>query len=621
MMFQSSTDVPARRAPSRLYPTAIALFVALCPLSSGATAQTAPVTIDAEALARADAQRQLTGALARIAADGSDGQALSEAGRAALALGDARAAVGFLVRAEALSPRDPVIKAALGGAMVQLEDPTQAMRYFEAAIAAGGLDRTYLADRGLAFDLLGDQRRAQADYGVAQASAPSAELIRRWAVSLGISGRVTEAVQMLAPLLRGQDRAAWRSRAMILAMNGRADEARQIARQTLPAELAEALDGYFPLMDRLTPAQLAAASHFGRFPGYETVRNQPSRSEAVRLAAAATVPPPVATPSAGRSRDRSSSRRDREASSSRRDRDREDRRTGTRNRTTVATATPPPAPARVQVAVDDVGAPPPPPQPPPVQTAQRIVPPPVAAPVSVQTPATSIASPSAVAGPPNTGDTRPGFTVNPVVATVVAAVPPVETPAASLAAASSPAATQSTVVTGWSLADVVQSVVVPEAERAASAEALSMAEIESIAQEQRDARAAAAEAARLRVTEQNRARADAETRRRAEAQAEERAEQQRLRAHPARVWVQIATGSPVSALAGDYRRLTRRFPQQFEGQSVATAPWNRANRLLVGPFRNAAAARAWDSAYRAAGGQSFIWNSGVGEEVTPLPRR
>jgi Flp pilus assembly protein TadD len=618
MMSHSTTDVPARSAPSRLHPAAFALLVALCPLSSGASAQTAPVTIDAEALARADAQRQLTGALARIAADGSDGQALSEAGRAALALGDARAAVGFLVRAEALSPRDPVIKAALGGAMVQLEDPAQAMRYFESAIAAGGLDRTYLADRGLAFDLLGDQRRAQADYAVAQASAPSAELTRRWAVSLGISGRVTEAVQMLAPLLRGQDRAAWRSRAMILAMNGRADEARQIARQTLPAELAEALNGYFPLMDRLTPAQLAAASHFGRFPGYETVRNQPSRSEAVRLAAAAAAPPPVATPPAGRSRDRNNSRRDREASSSRRNSDRGDRRTGTRNRATVATTIPPPAPTRVQVAADAVGAPPPPPS---VQITQRIVPSPVAAPVSVQTPATSIASPTAVAGPPNTGDTRPGFTANPVVSTVAAAVPLVDTPAASVPAASSPAATQSTVVTGWSLADVVQSVVVPEAERAASAEALSMAEIERIAQEQRDARAAAAEAARLRVAEQNRARADAETRRRAEVQAEERAEQQRLRAHPARVWVQIATGSPVSALAGDYRRLTRRFPQQFEGQSVATAPWNRANRLLVGPFRNAAAARAWDSAYRAAGGQSFIWNSDVGEEVTPLPRR
>lgn len=618
----------------RIAACALALAHAAMPYAA-ATAQSASdpaaTSIDAEVMARASAQQRLTTALARIAQDGSDGPALSDAGRAALALGDARAAIGFLVRAEALMPRDPVIKAALGATMVQLEEPEQAMRYFDAAVAAGGLDRTYMADRGLAFDLMGNQARAQADYAVAQQSAPSAELTRRWAISLGISGRADEAVQKLAPLLRGQDRAAWRSRAMILAMNGRTEEARQIARQTLPPELSEALDSYFPLMDRLTPPQLAAASHFGRFPGYEQLRAQPSRSEAVRLAAAQSAAPPVAAEPATRGRPRSTARRDREG-----------RRTGTRNRTTVAAAappTPPPVAAPPRSTGDDMGPPPPPP-------AQRVVaaPPPVAAPtvpartVAAQTEpppaqaalpsvrvATAAASPAlapaaaapvtvaagtAVAGPPDSGDVRPGFTANPVPASV----PPVSQPPA----ASAPA---TTVLSGWSLADVVQSMEVPEAERAASAEALSLAEVERIAQEQRDARAAAAEAARVRAADQARQRTEAETRRRAEAQAAERAEQQRLRAHPARIWVQVATGSPVSALSGDYRRLTRRFPQQFEGQSGATTPWNRANRLLVGPFRNAAAARAWDSAYRAAGGQSFVWNSEAGEEVTPLPRR
>lgn len=639
--------------------TACALALATPVLSHGAASaqsasEAAATPIDAEAMARASAQQRLTTALARIAQDGSDGAALSDAGQAALALGDARAAIGFLVRAEALMPRDPVIKAALGATMVQLEEPEQAMRYFDAAVAAGGLDRTYMADRGLAFDMMGNQARAQADYAVAQQSAPSAELTRRWAISLGISGRPDEAVQKLAPLLRGQDRAAWRSRAMILAMNGRTDEARQIARQTLPPELAEALDSYFPLMDRLTPPQLAAASHFGRFPGYDQLRAQPSRSEAVRLAAAQAAPPPAAAASTTSTRTRSNSRRDREG-----------RRTGTRNRTTVAAAapsTPAAVPAAPRSTGDDMGPPPPPPAP-----AQRVAAAPAPAPApgpapvaatrapsplptvaapSVQVasaaatasqstlpvasaPAT-VASATAVAGPPDSGDVRPGFTANPVaVAGPAAAQPPAMQPGSTTPAVaaggtvSAPPASApvTTVVTGWSLADVVQSMEVPEAERAASAEALSLAEVERIAQEQREARAAAAEAARLRAADQARQRTEAEARRRAEAQAAERAEQQRLRAHPARIWVQVATGSPVSALAGDYRRLTRRFPQQFEGQSGATTPWNRANRLLVGPFRNAAAARAWDSAYRAAGGQSFVWNSEAGEEVTPLPRR
>lgn len=598
----------------------IALVASAMPYAARAQVSAPATPLDAEAAARSSAQQQLTGALSRIAADGSDGMALSEAGRAALALGDARAALGFLIRAEALMPRDPVVKAALGAAMVQLEDPEQALRYFDAAVAAGGLDRTYLGDRGLAFDLLGNQARAQADYAVAQQSAPSAELTRRWAISLGISGRADEAVQLLAPLLRAQDRAAWRSRAMILAMNGRADEARQIARQTLPAELAEALDSYFPLLDRLTPAQLAAASHFGRFPGYETVRNQPSRSEAVRLAAAQTAaptpPPAAARPERTRSRDRGAR---------------------SRSRSSAATAAPAPvpAPAPVRVASADIGTPPPPPLPvparptpaPPAMVSAAPTPTPTPAPAAVvaQAPAmappparlpapaqSAVASVGAVAGPPDTGDVRPGFSAAPVAVVAAPAPAPV---------ASAPAPSQTTVVSGWSLADMVQTIEVPEAERAAAAEALSLAEIERIAAEQRATREAAAEAARVRAADQARLRTEAEARRRAEAQAEARAEQQRLRANPARIWVQVATGSPVSALAGDYRRMARRFPQQFAGQSGATASWNRTNRLLVGPFRNAAAARDWLRTLTAAGGQGFVWNSEAGEEVAPLPRR
>lgn len=617
----------------------IALVASAVPQSARAQVAAAATPLDAEAAARSSAQQRLTGALSRIAADGSDGVALSEAGRAALALGDARAALGFLIRAEALMPRDPVIKAALGAAMVQLEDPDQAMRYFDAAVAAGGLDRTYLGDRGLAFDLMGNQARAQADYAVAQQSAPSAELTRRWAISLGISGRTDEAVQMLAPLLRAQDRAAWRSRAMILGMNGRADEARQIARQTLPPELAEALDSYFPLLDRLTPAQLAAASHFGRFPGYETVRNQPSRSAAVQLAAAQTAapaPPVAARSERTRSRDRSP-------------------RSRTRNSAQAPAPAPAPAPvpAPVRVASADIGTPPPPPPvrpaavapapvavtpaPAPVvtppaasipapQPAPQAAPllPPAPAPSPVPAPAPApvvVASAAAVAGPPDTGDSRPGFTALPPAAIPPAAIPPAPVPVAAAPMASAPAPSQPTVVSGWSLADMVQTIEVPEAERAAAAEALSLAEIERIAAEQRATREAAAEAARVRAADQTRQRAEAEARRRTEAQAEARAEQQRLRANPARIWVQVATGSPVSALAGDYRRLTRRFPQPFEGQSGATAEWNRTNRLLVGPFRNAAAARDWLRTLTAAGGQGFVWNSEAGEEVAPLPRR
>lgn len=584
----SIMSLPVRRSLLPLLLAATAVIPQSATPAFAQTASTPSPALDAETAMRLDAQRQLTEALSRIAADGSDWFALSQAGRAALALGDARAATGFLARAEALAPQDPVIKAALGAAMVQLEDAETAMRYFDAAVAAGGLDRTYIGDRGLAFDLLGDQRRAQADYAVAEREAPSAEVTRRHAISLGISGEADRAVQMLGPLLRAQDRAAWRSRAMIVAMNGRPDEARQIARTTMPGELAQAIEPYWVLLDRLTPAQLAAASHFGRFPDYAEVERQPSRS-AARLAAATPV---VAVPQPVPDRARSERARER----------------GTRGRrsptarTNVAT----PAPAAVSA--------------------------PAPALASISTTSTSSAPPVTAAPPPP--PPAPALVSSPVVQPVVASAAPVVRPPASAPApvpvAAAPVVpvpvappTGSTVIAGWSMASVIESITVPESERAASADALSLSELQAIAAEQRRAQAEAAAAARATAQEQARTRAaeQAEARRRATEEAEAREAAARLRNHPARIWVQVATGANVSALAFDCRRLARERAAAWGDQNCSSAEWGRTRRLVVGPFRNQAAARAWESAYRRAGGDAFIWNSDAGEEVTPVGRR
>ena len=650
---------------------------------SGPAAETTPS--DPEQAARLAAQRQLTEALARIAADSSDWFALSQAGRAALVLGDGRAALGFLGRAEALNSTDPTIKAALGAAMVLLEEPQAAMRYFDAAVSAGGLDRTYLGDRGLAFDLLGNQVRAQADYAVAIQSNPSAELSRRYAISLGISGQTDQAIQMLGPLLRAQDRAAWRSRAMILAMNGRSEEARQIARATMPAQLAQGIDPYLALMDRLTPIQLAFASHFGRFPAYEVVRAQPQRASAVRVAAAAPTPP-VAHAGA-RTRDRSSNRNRNRAEGGVRPPSRSERRSGRAERSAAPTPTPTPAPvvvARADPAIPSLAsAPPPPSTPPVVRPAINAVSQPVIQPAPSTPPAQTLSTPAApssapssapttvvppvpqpsappsvtpvsvipsavaatgsdapIQGPPN-GE-RPGFSSLPVsgppaatgTSTTVTAEPPVSsapvpaTPPAS--AESAPPAPQppagGTVLPGWSLDSVVQSLEVPEAERVATTPGLSLAEIEAIAAERRrqqDAEAAEARArARAQAEVRAREQAEAQARERAEAEAERRAEQERVRRNPARIWYQIATGADPAALAFDCRRLQRQHEAAFAGQNCSTAAWNRTRRLLVGPFRSAAAARDWGAAYtRAGGGAGFVWNSDAGEEVTPVGRR
>lgn len=178
---------------------------------------------------------------------------------------------------------------------------------------------------------------------------------------------------------------------------------------------------------------------------------------------------------------------------------------------------------------------------------------------------------------------------------------------------------------------MVDSLAVPATETAASA-GLTIDELQRIAarrlQEQAAeaaARAQAAAEARARAETAAAARARSEAaaaaRQRAQEEAEARAEAERLRRQPARFWVQVATGSNVSALGFDCRRLAREYEALFARQQCATAAWNRTRRLVVGPFRNEDAAQAWYRDYRRAGGNGFVWSSDAGEEVTPLPRR
>ncbi|WP_438801929.1 hypothetical protein, partial [Enterobacter hormaechei] len=73
-----------------------------------------------------------------------------------------------------------------------------------------GLDpREYAADRGFAYDLLGQPALAQRDYKLALSrDHDDAETLRRYALSLGITGDKDEAMRTLDPLLRRSDRAA-----------------------------------------------------------------------------------------------------------------------------------------------------------------------------------------------------------------------------------------------------------------------------------------------------------------------------------------------------------------------------------------------------------------------------
>lgn len=215
--------------------------------------------------------------------------ALTGAGNAALAIGDANAAVSLFARAEEVSPRNGRIKAGLASGLVQLDQPRTAIKLFDDAVSLGVPEAEIAGDRGLAHDLRGDTKRAQADYAQALRWRADDEITRRLAVSQAISGDKAAALATLDGLLRRQDRAAWRIRAFVLALTGDRAGAEAAAIAVMPQAQAQALIPFFGRLAALQPGQKAAAVHLGQFPadGYAGT-SSPSRF-------ANSAPPPVPT--------------------------------------------------------------------------------------------------------------------------------------------------------------------------------------------------------------------------------------------------------------------------------------------------------------------------------------
>jgi hypothetical protein len=88
--------------------------------------------------------------------------------------------------------------------------------------------------------------------------------------------------------------------------------------------------------------------------------------------------------------------------------------------------------------------------------------------------------------------------------------------------------------------------------------------------------------------------------------------------HPARHWVQVATGRNASAFSFDWRRLVRNSQGLLEGREAYRARWNRTNRLLTGPFDSRDTAQQFVRELAAAGISAFRFTSREGEEVIPL---
>jgi hypothetical protein len=302
---------------------------------------------DADALAMA---------VRRVGSNPLDLDALLTAGELSVRLEDLTAAGSFFVRAGKIDPRSGRAKAGEGAILVRSQRPAEAMRYFATAELYGLPAARFAGDRGLAWDLLGDPGRAHRDYKLALASRPDAETRRRYAMSLAIAGRQAQALDELAPLIRQNDRAAWRTRAFVLALSGDAAEASRIAQTMMPPGAATGLSSFFAELPRLSPIDRAFAVHFGETRPSQVrladarlaPRQAPLALEPLPVRIAAARPAPAVEPKRNRrdrdrdnrdwrdrySRDRDGEDRDRQARD-RRDRDR-------REPVQLATVPPPP---------------------------------------------------------------------------------------------------------------------------------------------------------------------------------------------------------------------------------------------------------------------------------------
>jgi Flp pilus assembly protein TadD len=532
----------------------------------------------------------LNAALGRLARNPRDVVALIDAGKAACAMGDHDAAIGFYQRADQLAPGSAPIKAGLAGALTRSGDPFDAIPLFAEAEKLGKLDAMQIGDRGLAYDLVGDPLTAQGYYRQALALIADDEITRRLALSLAVAGDRRGMEAALSPLLLKQDKPAWRIRAFGLAILGRADEAESIANSTMPADLAAGMAPYLRYMPRLTAAQQASAANFGLFPRAADIgRDDP------RVAAYAR-PKPVATLAAA---DKPVVPTGQPLGRNRRDSNRmpEGDRSRDKQPPVVAAAAPPPVPrpTREEIAAPatTIGEPARPAVKPVATVAMQETPPVrIAAPPPAPAPTVAIAPPQVAVA--QSAGTTPGFTSLDKPLVTVSDPPPRETaPAAgtpTLPSVTPPPPPPPAPVRRPSLSEAFADIGAPSTVAEQVAGAVDVRRI-----------AAARPAA---VT----------------AKPEEKAPPKP--AHPSRIWVQLATGRDKAALGFDWRRIGREAETAFRGKQAYVSAWGQTNRLLAGPFESEAAANAFLAQLRRASvNGAFLWTSPAGQVVDRLTVR
>lgn len=563
---------------------ALTLLAGVPALAQGAPAATSQPVV--QQLPSQSPGMRLNDALGRLARSPQDLEALIAAGRASLELGDVQAAIGFFQRADTLWPGSVRARSGLAGAYARSNDPVTAIEMFGEAEKLGPIDAGGLADRGLAYDLAGDPRTAQTYYRRSLALEQHDETRRRYGLSLAIGGDRRAMDEMLGPLIQRQDKGAWRTRAFALAILGDADEARSIAQQTLPPQMAEAMSGYLGFMPKLTRAQQAAAANLGFFPrAAEIGRDDPRLARYAPPAAVLASAAPVAAPAAQGGKDRGKGKP--------KEKDR-----GPARPVPVAAA--PVAPPVPQVGREVNGQ--------PVRLAST-APSPAPRPASVRP-----ASPLPAPAPAPVSVSAPAPAAGPGLAGIEARAAPIGLRKAG------PASRPPEPARVASLDEVFAGFTPPSREIEPKAGAVDVRKVKPLAPPvaAKDPCAVEVPAKGSKATKGKPA-SSKDAKCVDPRNAKDSKDAKGKNAHPSRIWVQVATGRDKSALGFDWRKLARENPELFKGLKPGVTAWGQANRLLAGPFASQKEAAAFLARLKKAGiSGAFVWSSPAGQVVDNL---
>ncbi len=534
--------------------------------------------------------------LRSLATNPKSASALMGAGKAALELGDAQAALTFFARAEEQLPGDGRIKMWIGTALVHLQQPHAALKFFRDATELGVPVAELARERGLAHDIAGNPREAQRDYRLALQRGRDDEATRRLSLSLAISGEREPALRLLEDQLLVRDRAGERTQALVLALTGDTAGAARAAQAAMPGPQASAMSAFLARLPTLSAPERALAVHLGIFPG--DGRTAAPAAYAANTFASAVTEAGRPDPAQALLQRRQTAAEPAPTASVRPTPVQPTARAGAGSST--ASASVQPSPVRSTTATRGGGV-----NPAwalsrgldPTPSVRRAEPRPK--------PAEAAPEPARPAGGTMVASASPGFSIAPSQS------PPAAAPAAETPAQPTPA-------------PVVETPAPQPAETQVAAAAEPSAPLPQSEGAPGGSRLADLSAAIATVDDPKAAPAKLKPATRAAAAA---AKPQPKKAKPAppaepsRVWVQVAGGAQKAALPREFARLKAKAPKLLGSRTAWTVPLNATNRLLVGPFAGSKEAQAFVNQLKAADLSAFAWTSAAGQKVEKLPAK